>query len=112
MLNAKAILEFKYSKLEGHCSGAIFFYPGAAINRNRFNAIFSSLVTLVIKVGRLSLVTLFIQVSVRIDHLSVPVLRDASPTLYFQPGAAINRNRFNSIFSSLVTLVLQKRNRF
>ena len=84
----------------------LFIQERVRINRN-INSIFSSLVTLVIKVRRLYLVTLFIQVSVRIDHLSIPFLRDASPTLYFQPGAAINRNRFNSIFSSLVTLVIK-----
>jgi len=63
----------------------LFIQERVRINRN-INSIFSSLVTLVIKVGRLYLVTLFIQVSVRIDHLSIPFLRDASPTIYFQPS--------------------------
>ena len=36
-------------------------------------------------------------------------MSDAFLTLYFQPSATINQNRFNSIISSAVTLVIQVR---
>ncbi len=36
-------------------------------------------------------------------------MNDAVLTLYFKPGATKKRNPFNSIFSSLVTLVIQVR---
>ena len=129
------------------------FQRGANIDPNRFNSIFSTLVTLVIKVG------------MRFQHINIRALSDASinnqnrfnsiffrwlPSLnkkeyestikifltsksvfsslnslvcknecnynifhlndsflalFFQPGANINPNRFNLIFSSLLTLV-------
>ena len=55
----------------------LYFQPGANIDPNRFNSIFSTLVTLVIKVG------------MRFQHINIRALSDASIN---------NRNRFNSIF--------------
>ena len=75
----------------------LHFQPGATKKLNPFNSIFSSLVTLLL------------QVRVRIDFKNIPYLSDDTLTLYFQPVATINRNRFNSIFSSLGTLVIQVR---
>ena len=57
----------------------LYFQPGANIDPNRFNSIFSTLVTLVIKVA----------MWMRFQHINNGALSDASIN---------NRNRFNSIF--------------
>ena len=131
----------------------LYFQPGSNIDPNRFNSIFSTLVTLVLIVGKRfqllnipdlsdasiniwnrfnsiifrwlpslnkkeyeSTIKIFLTSKSVFSSLNSLVcknegdynifhLNDSFLALCFQPGATINPNRFNWIFSSLLTLV-------
>ena len=92
---------FKYSGLERHCSDSIFSTRRDHNSKSlRFNIFFA---------GYTRYTSTSTNQPLKYSGLERHCSDSIFSTRYFQPGATINRNRLNSIFSSLGTLVLQVR---